>query len=58
MQKICVVVLSKRSMHGALMAEENETLTLGAYITTGNHSGNWQYQNYTFYSTKNIKGKN
>lgn len=36
MEKICIIILSKRSMHSELMAEENEILTLGSYITTAN----------------------
>lgn len=36
MQKICIIILSKRTMHSELMAEENEILTLGSYITTAN----------------------
>lgn len=57
MQKICIIILSKRSMHSELMAEENEILTLGSYITTANILEIASIRTIHFIQLKTSKGK-
>lgn len=57
MQKICIIILSKRSVHSELMAEENEILTLGSYITTANILEIASIRTTHFIQLKTSKGK-
>lgn len=57
MQKICIIILSKRSMHSELMAEENEILILGSYITTANILEIASIRTIHFIQLKTSKGK-